>query len=283
MRKLTQISLSVSMAILMGGCAGGTALNVGGGNSINSEKSATLVSDRPFSYDDYETVLQTYVDDRGQVDYKAMNADPQALERFNAALANLPRDTYESWTEAEQIAFWINAYNSLTLQAIIANYPTESIRDIPGVWKWLKFEVMGEEMTLDEIEHQVLRKEFDEPRIHMGLVCASIGCPILLREPYVGDQLGRQLDGQTREFLALEQNFNIDRAQNKVHLSSIFKWFGEDFKNQYGAADKFAGTETEKAVLNFASQYLDERDREYLVGGGYDVRYLDYDWSLNEQ
>ncbi|MGC9523968.1 MAG: DUF547 domain-containing protein [Limnospira sp.] len=282
MQKITKISLSVSMIVLMGGCAGSTALNVGE-NPNNSEESATIVNDRPFSYDDYGMVLQTYVDDRGQVDYKALTANPQALERFNAALAYLSRDTYESWTEAEQIAFWINAYNSLTLQAIIANYPTQSIRDIPGVWKWLKFEVMGEEITLDEIEHQVLRKEFDEPRIHMGLVCASIGCPILRREPYVGGELNRQLDEQTRKFLALEQNFKIDRDQNKVHLSSIFKWFGDDFKNRYGGMEKFAGTEKEKAVLHFTSQYLDERNREYLVGGGYDIQYLDYDWSLNEQ
>ncbi|MGL5082912.1 MAG: DUF547 domain-containing protein, partial [Microcoleaceae cyanobacterium] len=202
---------------------------------------------------------------------------------FNASLSRLSPNTFASWSEPEKIAFWVNIYNSLTLQAIIDHYPTKSIRDIPGVWKRLTFNVMGQDLTLDQIEHEILRKEFNEPRIHMGLVCASIGCPVLRQEPFTGAKLVEQLDDQTQQFLALNRNFKIDKDNKTVHLSSIFKWFGEDFEPNYQVENKFAGGAQERAVLNFVSQYLDRPSQEYLRQGDYAVKYLDYDWSLNQQ
>ncbi len=247
-------------------------------------------------YEDYGAVLTTYVNQQGLVNYGGLKANPQRLSAFLAALTDLPPATYQKWDDQEKIAFWINAYNGLTLKAIIDHYPIRaaffkgfiyprnSIRQIPGVWDTLRFPVRGQQMTLDEIEHNILRKKFNDPRIHMALVCAALGCPPLRTEPYEGDKLDRQLNDQARVFLANPKKFRIDRGQGKVYLSPIFKWFGGDFVKTYGTDKAFPGfSQEERAVLNFVSQYLPAGDREYLLKGEYTVNFLDYDWSLNEQ
>ena len=246
--------------------------------------------------DDFAAVLKTYVNQNGMVDYRSLNSNPGRLVSFVAALDMLAPDVYRKWSAKEKIAFWINAYNALTLKAIIDHYPISagffktlayprnSIRQIPGVWDGLRFRVMGREMTLDEIEHATLRKEFNEPRIHLALVCAAMGCPPLRNEPYVGDKLDQQLDDQTRHFLANTRKFGINRSQAKVYLSPIFKWFGGDFVKTYGTDREFAKfSPDERAVLNFFVKFVNEKDREYLLRGSYAIFYLDYDWSLNEQ
>ncbi|MEA5500628.1 DUF547 domain-containing protein [Limnoraphis robusta Tam1] len=282
MNNFKALTLLIPVLFLISSCATETTpLNINSENS--TESNVTLAATEPFSYQNYQQILSIYVDENGNVNYKALKENRQNLDKFNASLATLSPQSFENWTEKEKIAFWINAYNSLTLLAIIENYPTKSIRDIPGVWTKLQFNVMGKEVTLDEIEHKILRVQFNEPRIHMGLVCASIGCPLLLQEPYTGDKLDEQLDEQTRKFIALNQNFKIDKQNNQVYLSSIFKWFGEDFIPSFKAQDKFTGSDKERAVLNFVSQYLNESEQKYLINGKYQIKYLDYDWSLNDK
>lgn len=267
-----------------------------GSDPLPRATKATRAMSARFSYTPYAVVLKAYVDDRGLVDYRRLKADHQRLDVFVQAVAALDPHTYEQWSNAEKIAFWINAYNALTVKAIVSHYPIKprfgfsliypknSIRQIPGVWDELTFEVMGRAMTLDEIEHDVLRAKFHEPRIHMALVCAAMGCPPLRNEPYVGDRLDEQLDDQARRFLSNPGKFRIDRRRGLVYLSSIFKWFGSDFVNQYGTDERFPGhRREERAVLHFISRYLDPADREYLEKGAYKIEYLDYDWSLNEQ
>jgi len=282
MNNFKALTLLIPVLFLISSCATETTpLNLNSENS--TESNVTLAATEPFSYQNYQQILSIYVDENGNVNYKALKENRQNLDKFNASLATLSPQSFENWTEKEKIAFWINAYNSLTLLAIIENYPTKSIRDIPGVWTKLQFNVMGKEVTLDEIEHKILRVQFNEPRIHMGLVCASIGCPLLLQEPYTGDKLDEQLDEQTRKFIALNQNLKIDKQNNLVYLSSIFKWFGEDFIPSFNAQEKFMGSDKERAVLNFLSQYLNESEQKYLINGKYQIKYLDYDWSLNDK
>ena len=156
-----------------------------------------------------------------------------------------------------------------------------SINKISGVWNRNTHQVMGKAMTLDNIEHQILRQQFNEPRIHMALVCASKGCPPLLNQPYTGSALNAQLNGRAQAFVASPQNFRIDRAKNEVYLSSLFKWYGQDFEKKYGTG-AFQGSAKERASLNFLSQYLGS-EANYLKTTRYQVRYLDYDWSLNKQ
>ena len=269
-------------------------LALGSCSSVDSQTRATenkqpilqesIAQTESFNYQDYALVLANYVNDRGLVDYSALQANRQSLDRFNQSLAEVDANTYQSWSESEQLAFLINAYNSLTLQSIIDREPLEkSIRDIPGVWKIRKFQVAGSSKTLDNIEHDTIRKDFNEPRIHVALVCAAMSCPPLRNEPYLPEKLDEQLDEQVNKFINSPKGFKLDRHKNKVYLSSIFKWYGKDWIDSYNIKDKFAGSRKEKAVLNFLSNYLSPEERQYLEEGRYKVMYLDYDWSLNKQ
>jgi len=244
----------------------------------------TVASSAPLSYESYGTVLRTYVNADGLVDYSALQANPQALKDFIAQLGAVSPDTYAAWSENEKIAFLINAYNAITLESIINQTPLKgSIKDIFGVWNFNKHTVMGRSLTLDNIEHDILRKDFQEPRIHAALVCAAISCPPLRREPYTGENLDKQLDEQVRKWLASSRGLQIDRTQNRVAISSIFDWFGEDWQAQYGIKGKFTGSTKERSALNFISNYVNPEDKKYLEQGNYKLEYLNYDWSLNRQ
>ena len=283
MNKLNQILVLFPTLILLASCAASTPSNQAQ-NTNTQAQTSTVAQAAPLNYDDYAEVLATYVTDNGLVDYEKLQENRQQLDNFNAALGAVSPATYESWSEAEQIAFLTNAYNSFTLQSIIDQNPLKkSIKDIPGVWKGREFDIAGQTKTLDNIEHQTLRANFNEPRIHVALVCAAMSCPPLRNEPYTGEKLDAQLDNQTRKFLESPHGLKIDREEKIVYLSSIFKWFGKDWEQTYGVDEKFTGNASERAVLNFISKYLTPEEREYLEQGDYEVKYLDYDWSLNKE
>lgn len=248
-----------------------------------------------FDHSAWDRVLKEH-SKAGFVDYARLKAMPAPLASYLDSLGSVQETDYAAWSRDEKLAFWINAYNALTVKAIIdhypirpswlgsVRYPKNSIRQIPGVWDKLKFRVASRQVTLDEIEHGILRKEFGEPRAHMALVCASIGCPPLRGEAYAGPKLESQLDEQARAFLGSPAKFRIDREARAVHLSPIFQWFGGDFAGRYAPADGFAGlSAAEAASLSFIARHLDEDSRRYLAAGNYSVRYLDYDWSLNDR
>lgn len=235
-------------------------------------------------YASYGKALAAYVDAQGGVDYRGLKAHPQELEAFLQSIARLAPADYQARTNEEKIAFWINAYNGLTLKAIIDRYPVKSIRDIEGVWKTLQFTVMEKAMTLDAIEHEILRVQFKEPRIHAALVCAARSCPPLRNEPYHGSTLNGQLDDQMRGFLSRPTSFKVDPGGNTVYLSEIFKWFAEDFLRVSADEPRIQGLdEKESAVMNFVSRYVRPEVGDALRRGGYRIEHLQYDWSLNER
>ncbi len=254
-------------------------------NYPNHRNLATMTkSSQPFNYDRYGTVLQTYVNSQGLVNYQQLQANRQSLDAFNTAIGAVTPQTYSSWSEKEKIAFLINAYNSFTLQSIIDQNPIKkSIRDISGVWKRRKWLIAGEMKTLDDIEHRTLRRDFNEPRLHVALVCAAMSCPPLRNEPYTAAKLDSQLDDQVKRFIDSPYGFRIERSEGKVYLSAIFKWYGKDWQQSYAVEDKFTGNKSERAVLHFLSKYLSSVDRQYLEQGRYKISYLNYDWSLNRQ
>lgn len=272
----------VPALISLGGCTAATT-------SLNSNQSAVAQEsgvpvNTAVNTPALASVLTNYVDDRGLVDYASLQADRQSLDAYNASLELTTPETYNSWSEPEQIAFLINAYNSLTLKSIIDETPIKSsIKDITGVWRFKKHGLLQGKQTLNNIEHDILRADFSEPRIHAALVCAAISCPYLRQEPFTGENLDAQLDDQTKIFIGRPEAFEIDRENNEVRLSAIFDWFGQDWVPAFGGAEGFAGSDNEKAVLNFISGYLNEEDSAFLKAGGYKVRYTDYDWSLNQQ
>jgi len=249
-----------------------------------------------FDYSNFAETLKINVNDAGMVNYKKLKTEPQKLRTFVTELQHLDGKDFDKWSDNEKIAFWLNAYNALTLKAIIDNYPIKSsffksriypknsIRQIAGVWDKITFKVMGQNLTLGHIEHKILRVKFDEPRIHMAMVCAAIGCPPLRNEPYAGAKLDEQLGDQTRRFLADSAKFKIERADKRIYLSPIFKWFAADFIKRYGPQKNFGRhNKEESAVLNFIASYLGNVQKNYVLDGKFKIKYLKYDWSLNEQ
>ena len=285
--KVFQVLFLVAFAVL--GCSGAAP---------QPEAVAVIESSAEFGYTMYDALLNEHVDDEGMVDYAALKADRETLDQFIASLGAVSVAELKSWSTEAQLAFWINAYNAITLKYIVDNYPIQkgglisralypanSIRQIPGVWDKLQTPVAGAPITLDAIEHEVLRKEFAEPRIHMAIVCASIGCPPLRNEPFVAERLEDQLDEQSRHFLAHPDRFRIDRPSRIVYLSPILDWFGEDFVPVYEPSETLTSGYDSKtaAVLEFVSRYVESAEARLVQSGEYTVKFTDYDWSLNEQ
>jgi hypothetical protein len=239
-------------------------------------------------YDTYRAALMAFVDARGLVDYASLKNQRGDLDDFIIYLEHLDPKTCAKWSENERLALWINAYNALTLRAIIDNYPIHpatpngaypknSIRQIHGVWDFNRVNVMGQSITLGYIETKILRHDFHDPRIHVALVCAAVSCPILRNEPYEGAKLDAQLDDQARRFLADPRQFRIDRATKDVRVSEIFRWYAEDFAPANAADKPRAG------LVAFVSKYGSTEARSYIATDEYRITYAPYDWTLNEQ
>jgi len=217
----------------------------------------------------YAEVLSEYVDHASMVNYSGLSNDRKNLDTFIQSLEKIPPEVSNGWKEADWIAFWINAYNARTLQVIIDHYPVSkrrkllypknSIRQIPGAWDKLTFPILGKDRTLHEIEHEILRKQFNESRIHMALVCAAKGCPKLRNEPYSGESLDEQLADQARDFFTRPDRFQIDGKYARI--SPILKWFKDDFRSVPAFIQKYSGQDI----------------------AGLKIKYLPYDWALNEQ
>jgi hypothetical protein len=220
-------------------------------------------SDFDHTHAAYDAILKSHVA-AGQVDYKALKADPNALDRYLDELAGVRKPEFVTWTDPQQIAFLANLYNAATLRLIVDHYPVESIKDIgsffKGPWDQEIVRLFGDTITLNNLEHDILRKDYKEPRLHMALVCAAKGCPPLRNEAYVAERLSEQLDDQSRAYLASPLGMRIDRSKGEVHISSIFKWYGDDFASVPAFISKHSGQD----VM------------------GLTIRYLNYDWSLNE-
>ncbi|MCZ6791174.1 MAG: DUF547 domain-containing protein [Candidatus Dadabacteria bacterium] len=251
------------------------------------------------SYATYNSLLNRYVKN-ARVNYEGFINSRAEFETFLRALGSVDEDVFESWTEEQRLAFWINAYNAFTIKAIIDHYPikrsftlvgifyapSDSILQIKGVWTKLQFKALGNMVTLDEIEHQILRKKFNEPRIHMAINCASISCPDLRNEAYTPEKLEEQLaDASTNFVNNPDKGVYVNEQSGKVKLSKIFKWFGDDFINNYGSKKLFNNYSLkENAVLNFTSEYIESEEvKEYLMNNKLKIGYLGYDWHLNEQ
>lgn len=210
--------------------------------------------------------------DLNLVDYQALAKDPD----YSKALAEFAEtDPAALGNAQERFAFWANAYNLLAIKTVVDRYPVSSIKDggnfLFPIWKKKVGTVAGKEYSLDEIEHGILRKEFSEPRVHFAVVCASLSCPDLRAEPYVASRLDEQLDEQARTFLANRTKGLVPGKDGKsAQVSSIFKWFGEDFTSGGGVAKFVRG----------ASDEATRSEIDGLSDGG--ISYLDYDWSLND-
>lgn len=237
----------------------------------------------------YADLLRRYV--RGsRVDYRALLAGRSALDAVVRGLATPDRAALEAWPRERQLAFWINAYNVFTLRAIVDHYPIRaswlslsprnSIRQIDGVWTRLQWQAAGRTVTLDDIEHRIIRPTFREPLIHFAVNCASVSCPPLAAEPYREPTLVQQLEASARRYLASPLGATIDGET--IRVSSIFKWYGEDFVERFQGVGTGGRSAPERAVLGVLSRYGPTAMQAVVRSGRARVAYLPYDWSLND-
>lgn len=242
-----------------------------------------------FSHEDFDTVLRTFVRDDGQVDYKGLKANRAQLDDYIRRMGGVKPDDLRDWPTTDQIAFYINAYNAITLKRIIDHYPPKgygliypkiSIRNISGVWDELTDKVAGRRITLEQIEHEILRKHYNEPRIHVAIVCASISCPPLRAEAFVGERLDDQLNDQARRFARDTSKNRIDSANGVIYLSPIFEWFEKDFEGFTEHIPK--NISRLRGGVGFLALYMNDKDAQFLRTGNFRVKTADYDWALND-
>jgi hypothetical protein len=225
-----------------------------------------------FDHSEFDRVLKAFVDDRGLVDYKAIAKD----EGFTAYLESLKNVSIQQLSRNGQLALWINAYNAVTIDKVIKWKPKKSVREtlIPGVWTSTKFFttrehlVAGRRLSQDDIEHEILRKEFKDPRIHFAIVCASSSCPPLARFAFTAQNVQAKLEEETRKYINSSRGSRIDNAENTLYLSKIFDWFQGDFITTSGS------------VLEFIKPYLAEEAMAFLQRDP-KIAYIHYDWALN--
>lgn len=244
-----------------------------------------------------DQVLQKHVEN-GLVNYRALQADPETLDRYLQALAGVDPKDYENWTRPQKLAFWINAYNAYTLRVILDHYPVtrsifadplrrypaDSIRQIPGVWGWRKWPVMGGKFTLDQMEHTILRQQLVEPRVHFVLVCASKGCPLLESRAFDAEHLEQRLDQAAMNYLYRDHKIQIDRERNAVRLPQIMNWFAGDFVPDPQTTGFFERYPREAiGSLTWVYRYANAADREFMRRGRFELSYLEYDWALNDR
>lgn len=236
----------------------------------------------PVSHAIFDSLLQKYVSPEGSVNYKGFIEDKTLFEQYLTLLKN-NHPNNRNWSRDEQLAYWINAYNAFTVKLIIDNYPVESIKDIKkgvpfvnSVWDIKFVEIEGKTYDLNNIEHGIIRKEWDEPRIHFAVNCASYSCPRLRNEAFVANRLEAQLEDQTRKFFNDERKNKIV-SKDKLILSKILKWYSTDFTDKGVFSWVFGGKGRTHKLINFVNPYIDiDIDKNAAI------EFMDYRWDLNE-
>jgi len=236
---------------------------------------AGAASARPFDFSLWDEILKDHVSQTSRdgvelagLDYDALSGD----KRLNQIVSKLHHYQPEFASVKEKISFWLNVYNIFAVKMVITNPGVKSIRDAGSFFSsvWVKNAgiVGGKTYSLDDIEHKILRP-LGDPRIHAAIVCASVSCPDIRREAYDGKRLDSQLDQQWRDFLDnRNKGLRIDRKNNRIYLSKIFKWFPEDFDVKGG-------------VRTFIASYKNPGAAEFIKNEENEILYMDYIWALN--
>ena len=235
-----------------------------------------------FSYGDWQDVLESFVDEKGFVDYEGLQADREALDRFLEQLqAKGPDSTPNLFpTSNDRLAYYINAYNALTFEGVLGLDP-----DVSTVWGFsktgygffvrMKVQLDGKETSLKKLEDDLVREGFKDPRIHAALNCASAGCPRLPREPFLPETLEEQLNAAMEEFVGEERNCSVDTAAGTATLSKIFDWFRKDFEEYPRPLGQGGGE-----LIDYINRY---RADDAQIPVDFKIKFASYDKSLNRQ
>jgi hypothetical protein len=242
-------------------------------------------------HDEWNTLLNRHVKPihsghSSAIDYAAIQQDRAILTRYLNQLSQITQAEFDAWDKASQLAFLINAYNAWTVELILTKYPDiDSIKELGGLFSspWDKsfIPLLGKTRSLNDIEHTLIRgsDRYNDPRIHFAVNCASIGCPALREEAYTGAKLELQLTEQTERFLA-DNSRNYAKGDS-LYLSSIFKWYGDDFTKGFRNTHSIEAflllySNSNKGVLTLTPAQRQAAEKQQL-----DIEFLDYDWSLN--
>ena len=227
---------------------------------INFKTSLNIKHDQDKGvHSSWDVLLQKYVDENGTVNYAQWKKDQEGLNNYIQLLEKRPPATY--WDRNDSLAYFINAYNAVTIKLILKNYPVESIRDIKKPWDSESLNLPNNKLTLNDIEHKVLRK-MGEPRIHFAINCASASCPQLLNKAYRASKIPKQLEDATSSFV--NDTLKNQYKENQIDLSRIFLWFSKDFGSK-------------KERIAFIQKYAKQSFKNSAK-----IKYKEYDWSLNE-
>ncbi len=220
----------------------------------------------------FDGVLKRYVSKDGLVNYKELKEDKE-FKRYIEYLSTADTDKLPS--NDRRLSFWINAYNAFVLKGVLEEYPIKSVLDVGWLphsfFKRKEFVTKQGKITLQKIENEKLREAFREPRIHFAINCASMSCPKLLTEAYRAEKLEQQLETQAISFINNKSKNYLDREKKIFYLSSIFKWYEGDF------------VKNNEKIEAYIARYLNPEDAEFIRNNKVTVKYLDYDWGLNEQ
>ena len=228
-----------------------------------------------YSPANFDSLLKNYVSELGWVDYKTWSANETDKTKLQSFIDEMAGYDPSRLSGAEELAFWINAYNAFALHEVLNRYPVDTIRPaflgIPerSFFTEVKHVVMGRSYSLDQIENDVIRK-LGEPRIHFALNCASISCPKLLNESFKANRLDEQLNELAVAFVNDPSRNKFDKTNNSAQLSKIFDWFKSDFDDVGG-------------VANYLVQFAQGDALEVLQASETTISYLNYDWGLNKQ
>jgi hypothetical protein len=235
----------------------------------------------PGNPDDFDAILKKYV--KGDYfDYRGLKNNPQDLARFEAFMHWQADADLSSMSREEQIAFYINAYNSCCIKAVLDHYPVHTPMDIDGFFEKLKFKVAGEELTIGgdqgiSIEYDRLIANYKDMRAHFAVVCSDRGCLPLKAGAYRGSTLDEDLQAAAKRFVTDERHFKVDRENKEVAISKIFEWYGPKFLN-----DPDRPVQGDRPEL-YLTNWVDDATRDLLESGDYKLKIIEWDWTLNEK
>lgn len=224
--------------------------------------SGTAFAEDIISHKPFDQLLKKYTDN-GLVDYAGLKANENDLKKFNAYVAAVGTAKIEGSRDAK-LAFYLNAYNATVIKAVIDRYPLESVMKVDGFFNKITHSVAGQTMTLDHLENKVVRPEFNDARVHFGLVCAATSCPPLRNKAFTEANVQKLLEENTQKFIT--QRTRVEG--NTVKASKLFEWFADDFKANEGS------------VVKYLAKYLP--DYATVLNGTPTVVFYEYRWELNE-
>ena len=219
-----------------------------------------------FDHSKFDALLKANVDENGMVDYSSFKSNKD----FDDYIKSITEADVSNLSKEDKLAFYLNVYNATVIKNVLDHLPITSPMDVDGFFKKITHQIAGNEITLDKLEHDYAMK-IEPVLVHFGLVCAAISCPKILRKAYDGKTVFQQLEENGKEFLNDPSKNRLDKENNILYLSDIFKWFRKNFEERYGSLQKAA------------EHFMNESDKKFLIENTVEVKFNKYNWQLNTQ